>query len=220
MMKKLLFVIIFIHLMNDMAYSQSSITFSSAYSRMKHSSLNGFCFSNILGWGEKDFRIKTGFDINFAIGNRNINKDVPGIVKVQTKYGDTILVPWNRSEGDSPTIVLPPMTSNTFQFTLTLSGDYQFPNYDRLSVYGGVYFTYVNKSYLVAYLTDVDISIGKIDFVIPYHIRYLDIGPFIGADFRIWDFENLSLGLSSSYYIGFKKNGWFNIGIYTKFKLK
>lgn len=219
-MKRSLFAIIIVLLLNCIGYSQSSITFTSAYSRMKHSSLNGLYFSNNLGWGDRDFRIKTGFDLNYAFGNRNINEDVPGIVEVRTNYSDTILIPWNRSEGDSPMIVLPPMTSNTFQFTLTLSGEYHFPHYDRLSVYGGVYFTYVNKSYLVTYLTDVDISVGEIDFVIPYHIRYLDIGPFIGADFRIWDFEKLSLGLSSSYYFGFKKNGWFNLGFYTRFKLK
>jgi hypothetical protein len=94
---------------------------------------------------------------------------------------------------------------------------------NRLQIGGGIYGTYVNKTYIAATIYDIQFEfrgdpwVG--DWTIPYHVRYLDIGPYISVSYQTFQHWKTPLGFRLAWNHGFDQNGWFTAGIEVGFRL-
>lgn len=195
------------------------------YSYMQHSNLNAISFTNGLQFkvGNKG-HINIGFDLNYGEGNRNFNpKDMKDY---SIEYNDyfpqfqPIVTPSNQFTHFQELEV---KTSTTYQLSGTLGYGYVFnvPMIRQITIEGGMYLSYINKSYIANVIEDAALTWTffsleediEYDLVIPFYNRYIDVGPYINARIPIYKAKNMLVSASASYYNSGLQNGWFNFGL-------
>jgi hypothetical protein len=184
---------------------------------LQHSKLAGLGITNGLHFplNEKS-KLVASFTFAYGHGNRNFDPDKEGLYNIE--YAD--YSPRFQALQGIPFLWDYPYetevkTSTTFQYSLNLSyvkkvKDWEFG--------GGLYFTFLNKSYLAALIPDFDISFGNvpfsIDYLVPFHIRYYDAGPFLTATRRINGKKaKLPVYATSAIYLALKNNHSYYLGL-------
>lgn len=203
--------------------AQPTLKTQAGYSYLRHGQLSGVHFDNTAIFGQGPNRWTLGLGLNHAEGNRNFDRARPGVYTIA--FGDYI-PPYQGYVGrtfqyDHP-VELPVLTTQIFQLTGRVGYRYQFPDLP-LSMGGGIYLSYVNKTYLADILYDTDIywRLNNVDIVydlaIPFYLRYLAIGPYLSADYTFWQGESTSWGLGASYHFARSRHGWLDVGVTMSF---
>lgn len=188
-------------------------------------SLNYMQDSKLVGLGvtqglhynlNKKEKIALSFTFAYAEGNRNFKTSPDRLPNVEfgdysPRYQTLIGGPFS---WDHP-IELDVKTATTYQYSLNFSylrkaGAWEWG--------GGVYLTYINKSYLAALIPDFDIEFAgraySIDFFVPFHVRYYDAGPFVTAARRInHKRAKLPVYVTSTVYLALKNNHVYHLGL-------
>ncbi len=228
MKNKYLGIIMFLSLYSVTLTAQNSqINIGMHYGYLQHSKLDGIYVNTGALIGKSNHQFEINFEVGFAEGNRNIDiKNSSGNI-YNFEYKD-YFPPYQtfpaRSFLFDYAINLNPKTSTTIQTAVKLGYSYQkMIKKDRLQIGGGIYGTYVNKTYLVAVIYDIafefygDPWIG--DWAIPYHVRYLDIGPYVSVSYQTFQQWKTPLGFRLAWNHGFDQNGWFTAGVEVGFRL-
>jgi hypothetical protein len=109
-------------------------------------------------------------------------------------------------------------SATTYQTSFKTGFKYVVNNYEKLILNAGMYFTYVNKAYIVKYYEGLETKdilwneVGHADFAIPFNLRYIDVGPYFGLNYTFLEWEKYRLGFNFCYNVGFSKNSWLNSG--------
>mgnify|MGYP006266594217 CR=1 FL=1 len=203
--------------------AQPTLQTQAGYSYLRHGQLSGVHFDNTATFGQGAHRWTLGLGLNHAEGNRNFDPDRPGVYTIQ--FGDYI-PPYQfflvRTFNYDHPVELPPLTTQIFQLTGRVGYSYQFPNLP-LSAGGGIYLSYVNKTYIADLLYDTDIYWRLVnldivyDLAIPFYLRYLAVGPYLHADYTFWQGEAVSWGLGTSYHFSRNRHGWLDVGVVVTF---
>lgn len=188
-----------------------------SFAYLQHSKLVGIGITNGLHFSLcENSKIVMSFTFSYAHGNRNFNPKKEGLYNIE--YAD-YSPPFQNLIG-SPFLWDYPIetevkTSTTFQYSLNLG---YVRKINKWEFGGGLYFTYLNKSYLAALIPDFDINFWTvpftIDFFVPFHIRYYDAGPFLTASRRInGEKAKLPIYVTSSVFLALKHNHSYHLGL-------
>ena len=203
--------------------AQPQLRTQAGYSYLRHSHFSGVHFDNEILFGSGAHRWSLGLSLNHAEGNRNFDPSQPGVYTVE--FGDYV-PPYQIStlptfQYDHP-VELPPLTTQIFQITSRVGYSYQLSGLP-LSVGGGLYLSYVNKTYLADIFYDTEMTWQLFDLdvaydlAIPFYLRYLAIGPYLEADYTFWQGEELGLGFGASYHFSRNRHGWLDLGLVVSF---
>lgn len=188
-----------------------------SFAYLQHSKLIGLGVTNGLHFPLKnESKLVASFTFAYTQGNRNFNPDEEGLYNIE--YGN-YSPPFQNLIG-TPFLFdfmteTEAKTSTTFQYSLNLSYAKKF---NKWEFGGGLYITYVNKSYLAALIPDFDITFGNepfsIDYLVPFHIRYYDIGPFLTVARRINSKSaKLPIYVTSFICLALKNNHSYHLGL-------
>ena len=200
--------------------AQNSFDISLGYNWLNHSKLHGLYLSNEVCIGKTNKFLTIGVDLNFGEGNRGVDfNDYKGIYRFKSTESSYEEI-WGFDEGMlySIPVELDIKSATTYQATVKTGFKYILSNYDKITLNAGMYFTYVNKAYIVKYYEGLGVydmlavDDGTADFAIPYNLRYIDIGPYFGLNYTFLKWEKYRLGFNFCYNIGFSKNSWLNSG--------
>ncbi len=184
---------------------------------LQHSKLVGIGITNGLHFPlNENSKIITSFTFSYAEGNRNFNTSTDRLPNLEYDGYTPPYQTWRVYPfGFDYVIDLDVKTSTTYQYSLNIGYAKKISKWE---FGGGLYLTYINKSYLAALIPDFDITfLGDpytIDFFVPFHIRYYDAGPFLTASRRISDKKaKLPLYVTSSIYLALKNNHSYHLGL-------
>ncbi len=224
MYKKASLIFIILFCMCFRGDSQSALKAGLQYSYMQHSKLHGISISNDFVFNIQKHRFFLGLELGYGEGNRNFDPGIPGDYNFEfgdyfPRYQDP---PWPSYLYNYP-VELTVKTSTTMQISLKAGYLHRKElKKGALELYGGAYFTYVNKSYLADVVYDVLIEWPgyvpdpfEVDLGFPFHIRYLDVGPFLGVAYKFSE-RKLPFGVNVTWFQGFEKNSWLNAGLFMR----
>lgn len=200
--------------------AQPDLRIQAGYSFLRHSQLPGFHLDHTVMFGQGAHRLALGLGLNYAEGNRNFNASNPGIFSIQ--FQDNLPIPPFSTFISEPKNELQVRTSTTFQLTGKLGYIYLPPS-KPLRIEAGIYLSYINKSYVATVLDEttilrlIDNNLLTRNLVIPFHLRYLAIGPYLSADYTFWQGKSTSWGLGASYHLARNRHGWLDVGVSVTF---
>lgn len=203
--------------------AQPGLKASLQYSYLIHARLHGFAFSHDVLLGDGQGQLLLGLDAALAQGNRNV--DMSDTTKRYSFEYDSYYPAYQGVV--SPTFLwdhqveLQVKTSTAYQFMPKVGYSRAVKiNGKIITVYGGGFFTYVNKSYIAHVYNDaqfdwyyVDTIRGSYDLTIPFYLRYWDIGIFAGATYPLLTGKRTSLCAEVSYFQPFASLGSLSTGL-------
>lgn len=219
MKKILLFILIFTFFtstINAQIYIRPSL--STTY--MHGSKMVGWSITNDVVLPLKKNNLIIGGGFAHSEGNRNFDRNVPGNYTIEYENRIATLDPLGAL---SYQYYLPKefkvKTSTTFQYIIKIGYEFVL---EKGKLETGLYGTYVNKNYIADIIEDARVTrfpyfseaqAQNADIIIPFNLRYIDLGPYIGYSYPVFKKLKNPMFIKSLLYVGFYDNSRIDIGV-------
>lgn len=214
--------------------SELSVMVDFQYSFTNFGKLHGVNVPVSIQWKIKNNILAAGFGAGYGLSNWNFGNDPSKTYNMDINYTLPPYSSFSSSTFLSRTLIEFNGTSgHGFRWYGKVGFGRAFHLFGKSNeiIIGG-YYTRVNTSFIVKEINDQIIYNYlfpngpdgepvpfETEFLIPISIIYWDMGPFIHLRREIFEEWKVPLGISVTYYHGYDKNSWINLGVYLDMKV-